>query len=122
MKNKLISAILFTCTIAISSSVCAKHLHSEYYYQMKHCDGKIEYKLPDKTRVDCLTKKYSIEVDYAAKWAEATGQSLHYARMTGKKAGIQLIVEKPSDMRYYHRLMDNIKFYKLPITVWIIKP
>ena len=121
MKNKL---LIFTCAIFITATAEAKHLHSERWYQDRNCDnGVTEYRLPDRTRVDCLTDEYAIEVDFASstKIAEAMGQSLHYARITGKKAGIQLIIEKESQMKYYHRLMDNIKFYDLPITVWIIK-
>ncbi len=55
------------------------------------CTGQIEYRLSDKTRVDCLTDTHAIEYDFQHKWAEAIGQSLHYSLMTGKKAGITLI-------------------------------
>ena len=117
--KKIIAASLL---ILLSTSANAKRLHKERYYQEKNCTGVVEYRLPDKTRVDCLTDEYAIEVDFSSsKIFEAIGQSLHYGRMTGKKAGIQLIVEKPSDLKYYNRLMDNIKFYDLPITVWIIR-
>lgn len=112
--------LIFTCAIFISSNVCAKRLHNERYYQEKNCDGIVEYRLPDRTRVDCLTEEYAIETDFAGKFYQAIGQSLHYARLTGKKAGIQLIVEKESDMKYYYRLLDNINHYKLPITVWLV--
>lgn len=119
----MIKTILISiCVILISTNVYAKRLHSERYYQDKHCNGIVEYRLPDRTRVDCLTEEYAYEFDFGSKWAEAIGQSLHYARMTGKKATIVLIIEKPSEMKYYHRLMDNIRFYKLPITAIVIIP
>ena len=58
----------------------AKNLHKESYYQNIFCDkmgGKTEVVLKDRTRIDCLTDKYAIEVDFANKWAESIGQSLH---------------------------------------------
>ena len=107
--------------ILVSTSANAKRLHKERWYQERECTGITEYKLDDNTRVDCLTDEYAIEDDFANKWAEAIGQSLHYARKTGLKAGIHLIMEKESDEKHYKKLMDNINFYKLPIKVWIIK-
>lgn len=98
--------------------LCSPVLAKEADYQKANCKGKIEFVLPDKTRIDCLTDEYAIEYDFGHKWAEAIGQSLHYARLTRKKAGIVLIVK---DMKYYHRLMDNIRFYNLPIEVWIVE-
>jgi len=78
----------------------------EKYYQSKMCQefgGKIEYVLPDKTRVDCLTDEYVIEVDFAKKWAEAIGQSLYYAQITGIKPAIGFIVGD-GDERYIKRV------------------
>ena len=119
--NKKILISLFTIVILSCSIAQAKRQHNEKYYQEKYCKGIIEYRLPDNTRVDCLTDEYAIEYDFAAKQYEALAQALHYARLTGKKAGVALIIEKPTDIRYYNRLMNNIEFYELPITVWKIK-
>ncbi len=84
-----------------------KHLHKEAYYQQLWCNkhsGIMEYKNPDKTRVDCLTKDYAVEFDFAEKWAESIGQSLHYELMTGKKAMVVLILEHPeTQIVYYER-------------------
>ena len=49
------------------------------------------------------------EVDFAGKWAEAIGQSLHYSRMTGKRAGILLIMLAPKDQKYLERLLNVIR-------------
>ena len=97
----------------------AKHLHKESYYQKIFCDeidGKTEVVLSDRTRVDCLTDKYAIEVDFASKWAEGIGQSLHYSIMTGKKAGVYLIIEKKSDIKHLKRLKNVADRYC--IKVW----
>lgn len=99
----------------------SERLQKERFYQNQNCKGATEYELYDNTRVDCLTKEYATEYDFANKWPEAIGQSLHYARMTKKKAGIALIIENDRDMKFYNALMDNINYYKLPITVFIIK-
>lgn len=92
----------------------AKHLHHENYYQNIYCNGIKEYRLPDKTRIDCLTDNEVIEFDFAEKWAEGIGQVLHYSRMTNKQPTIMLIIEKESDYRYLKRLKpiadkENIK-------------
>ncbi len=79
---------------------------NEKYYQTKMCQelgGKMEYILFDKTRVDCLTDEYAIEVDFAKKWAEAIGQSLYYAEITAKKPAIGFIVGE-GDEKYIKRV------------------
>lgn len=81
--------------------------HDEKYYQTNMCQqlgGDMEYILFDKTRVDCLTSEYAIEVDFAKKWAEGIGQALYYAEITGKKPAVALIVEEDEDKKYIDRL------------------
>jgi len=109
--------------ILLSSIVLnAKHLHKEKYYQKIFCNkmnGVMEYTLRDKTRIDCLTSSYAIEVDFANKWAESIGQSLYYGLMTNKKPGILLIMEKPKkDIRYLKRLKKVVEIQK--IRIWTI--
>jgi len=94
--------------------------HKESWYQAKTCAGKIEYRLDDRTRIDCLTKDHAIEYDFANKWKESIGQSMHYAIKSNKQAGIVLIMRKDSDDKYLDSLMGAINFYVLPIDVWII--
>lgn len=101
------------------SSLDAKHLHKERYYQQQFCKeirGIQEYKLKDGSRVDCLTNDYAIEVDFSNKWSEAIGQSLYYSIMTGKKAGIYLIIENKEEEKYLYRLNRVAK--KFNIKVW----
>ena len=82
-------------------------------------NGMIEVRLADATRCDCLTKTHAIEVDYASKFYEAVGQSLHYSIITGKLPGILLLMKDKSDQIYLVRLKKIILKYKLPITIWI---
>ena len=80
---------------------------NESYYVVNWCHpdfGKREFILWDKTRVDCLTKDYAIEFDFAKKWAESVGQALYYSKMTSKKPAVVLILESPSDLKYVKRV------------------
>lgn len=126
MSNKQIS-LLFTLLLAFLYIFFENDLtlkqevdnvkKNEKYYQTKMCQelgGKIEYVLPDKTRVDCLTNEYAIEVDFAKKWAEAIGQSLYYAQITGKKPAIGFIVEDGDD-RYIKRVKTVSEKFEIKI-------
>ncbi len=90
---------------------------SEASYVKMECTGIIEFVLPDRTRVDCLTDTHAIEYDFGPKWAEAVGQSLHYAANTGRRAGIVLITPSKAQEK---RLRILIRHYNLPIDVWVI--
>lgn len=92
------------------------HKYKEKHYVQAYCKGQIEYRLPDKTRVDCLTDDYAIEFDYANKWAESIGQSLYYAKMTGKKPAVAIIMKSPKDEKYISRINTvdkNLKVFKI---------
>ena len=96
----------------------------ESYYQRKWCGaqhGRTEVRLPDRTRVDCILDSHAVEVDFARKWAEAIGQSLHYSRMTGRRAGILLIMLSPKDQRHLDRLLNVVQHFDLPIDVFTIE-
>ena len=91
-------------------------------YQLPWCTsqgGIIEYRLSDGTRVDCLTQTHAVEVDFASKWAEAVGQSLHYANMTGKAPGILLIVD-PTEGRFVERVKVLSQMTCPRITIWTV--
>ena len=110
--------IIITGLICVAAIVIADiALSAEKDYQLKHCEGQIEYVLPDRTRVDCLTETHAIEYDYGHKWAEAVGQSLHYAMHTGKRAGIVLIIAH-DEYRFLQRAKFVVNHYNLPIDVW----
>ena len=116
MNKKIIIISLLIITLFTSLLVCCaaypfkqpefeqKAKYKEADYVNAYCKGIIEYQLPDKTRVDCLTDEYAIEFDYAKKWAESIGQSLYYAKMTGKKPAVAIIVKKPTDKIYIERI------------------
>ncbi|MGI9278682.1 MAG: hypothetical protein ACR2PX_03510 [Endozoicomonas sp.] len=97
----------------------------ELWYQKVWCEGKggeVEARLEDGRRVDCITNSHAIEMDFANKWPEAIGQSLDYAMLTKKQAGIVLILKKSADQEYWDRLQLVIKHYQLPVTTWKLGP
>jgi len=104
--------IMFYLLLAITTSVTAQ---PESWYVENSCPGEIEYRLPDRTRVDCLTDNFAIEYDFTHKWAEAIGQALHYSLMTGKNGGIVLIGSQNDPG--YRRAFNIIRAYRLPITL-----
>ncbi len=89
----------------------------ESYYVNQWCTpdfGRKEAILWDMTRVDCLTKDYAIEFDFAKKWAESIGQSLYYSKLTGKPPAVVLILTSPADYKYVkriERLENGIKIF-----------
>jgi len=105
--------------IVLFITACSKSHHKEKYYQTQLCnelDGVMEQSLLDRTRVDCLTDEYAIEVDFAKKWAEGVGQSLYYAAMTGKKPAVGFIVDdSKKDKRHLKRLEVLAKKYNIKI-------
>ena len=119
----MIIRFLFFYLLALLLMGCGatpKKYH-EKYYQTQICnqlDGEMEYVLEDRTRVDCLSDEYAMEVDFAKKWAESIGQALYYAYMTDKKPAVGLIVGK-KDERYLKRLDAIAQRYG--IRVFIIK-
>lgn len=120
----LIIGILLALLINLSASA-KKWTEAEHV--LSHCQGEIEVRLKDGTRVDCLTETHAIEYDFAHKWAEAIGQALHYSALTGKKAGIVIIVDPAKKgTRYLARLFSAIGQIpcapaKTPcIDVWVI--
>jgi hypothetical protein len=111
--------------IAIAISMLASIAHAEQpesYYQHLLCDGvgKMEYRLPDGTRVDCLTETHAWEVDFQHKWAEAFGQALHYARMTGREPAVLLVGDNAD--KYAGRIIALTKAHGIRILVVTVKP
>lgn len=105
--------------ILISMPSFAGHMYPEKYYQNIWCKenrGIQEYRLNDNTRVDCLTKTHAVEFDFASKWAESIGQSLHYSMMTNKKAGIVLIIENGNDFKYYNKIKPLCEKYDITLS------
>lgn len=123
--QRSITALLVVALFLIPATCYSARLNPETYYRDLWCDdhnGTTEYRLPDATRADCLTPTHAVELEFADGWYESVAQSLHYAMLSGHKAGIVIIIEKQSDVKYWNRLVALKKFYKLPITLWRVYP
>ena len=55
-----------------------------------------------------MTDTHAVEFDFANKWAESIGQALHYQLMTGKRAKVVLILEKPKRQMVYFRRVEAL--------------
>ena len=85
-------------------------------------DGIEEYRLPDKTRADCfLSGEFAAEFDWSDKWAEAIGQSLHYAAATDAEPWIVLLPRKNVQARAFRshaaKILRIVDEYELPINI-----
>ena len=107
-------------------AVQARRLYLESEYQALWCGkrgGVIEYRLNDKTRVDCLLPNLAVEVDFANKWAECIGQALYYGKITNRQAACVLIIENPEkDIKYLNRLRRAVYRKGLNMRTFTIKP
>jgi hypothetical protein len=104
----------------ITLALFGKHFNHEHVYQAKFCkqfNGIMEVRLKDRTRVDCLGDDMACEVDFASKWAESIGQSLHYGLMTSKKPTILLIREVRKDDKYIGRVLALANIYDIRVYV-----
>jgi len=121
MKKSL--TIIFAILYLVAFGVVTSYAESEAYYRDLWCEaanGQSEVRNSDGTWTDCLTETHAVEVDFAGKWYEAVGQSLHYALLTGKDAGIVLIIKTEKDKEKHQNLLNVIKNNCIPITVWTI--
>ena len=82
-------------------------------------DKDIEVRQWDGTRVDILTPKFAIEVDWAksGKHFEAIGQALYYAIVTDRRPGIILLRRGSDDDRFIHRTQAVCSRYG--IRLWV---
>jgi len=103
MKKLLIIGIVLVPLLAN-----AKMLEKDYV--KKHCDGIVEYKNSDDTRIDCLTDSEAIEFDYGKKWAECVSQALYYGELTGKTPVCALILD--TDEKRYLQRAEKLKSTK----------
>ena len=115
----------FTLTIILLILLTsANAIESEDYYNRQFCSevsGQPEYRLPDKSRVDCLTDTHAYEADWAdgLKVYESIGQSLYYAAETGKQPGILLLIRKNNSDKHIRKVKRVIENWSLPIKLII---
>ena len=128
MKRNTKNWIFILLLVAVSTasfSLADPVKKNEKYYVQKYCKGKTNQKLVDGTIVDCVqiwnNELHVIEFDWAYQYHEALGQSLHYSVVTGKKAGIVLIIRNEKDIKYLRRLERMNKKLKYPINIKVVE-
>ncbi len=105
----MLGVLVVVMTIIIMSTPCRAESERQACDRLAaKYQAQTEVALPDRTRVDLLNDRYAIEVDFARKWAEAVGQSLHYADATGKEPAIILLVRNPSREQRYLRILEPL--------------
>lgn len=72
-------------------------------------------------RIDCETKYFVIEYDFARKWHECLSQALYYSAVKDKFGLCSLIIENKKDYKYLKKLKDTINYHDLYIKVDEIK-
>ena len=125
MRITFICIVFLTFSLPAHAGSLPERVLPERVHAQLWCDdnlGVTEVVLSDRTRVDCLTATHAVEVEFAPKWAEAVGQSLHYASLTGKRAGIVLVLRSSRDSRHLTRLLGVVRGYNLPVDVWTLGP
>lgn len=116
MKHAALIYILLTL-LPVTTATAGEHEYAAPWCAAH--SGQVEVRLKDGTRADCLTKSHAIEVDYARKWCEGLGQALHYARLTGRRPAVVLIMG-PGDGRFQRRLEAAIRYYELEVEIYTI--
>jgi len=109
---------IFTLSLQVEA------IENEDYYNRQFCSdvsGQAEYRLPDRSRIDCLTDTHAYEADWAdgLKVYESIGQSLYYAAETGKKPGILLLIRKKNSDKHIRKVKRVIENWSLPIKLVI---
>ena len=115
IKKLFFILILFLYSIVALSRT--KHIHTERYYQELDCKGQLEVTFDDGTRADCLDGIYATEYDYACKWYESVGQSLHYAMKSGLKPRIVLIIDKKQYKKYFKIALPLCQKYDIKLDI-----
>jgi hypothetical protein len=115
--NRIKLLLLLLTFSLLSAKQSERHYQTQYAIKI---GGKTEVVMKDRSRCDIVTRTHAIEVDFAKKWAEAIGQSLHYALHTGKRPAVALIVLSPSDNKYVERVRKISAEYRLDLTIYPI--
>ncbi|ASV44441.1 hypothetical protein PBI_SCTP2_426 [Salicola phage SCTP-2] len=125
--NAILLGIVILSAVLFSAQVFASDDYTETDYVDHYCpivssEYEIENVMEDGTRIDCHTSTEAIEFDYARKWYECIGQSLHYSRLTGEAPVCALIVDQDSDLEkeYVERARKTVEHFDLPVRIFTV--
>jgi len=112
----LITCSVFAAEVDYQLPFCAKVLNKSVPELIKKVDWEVTVK---NGRIDCVTDRYAIEVDFANKWKECISQGRWYGLQTGKISGCALIVG-PNDSRYLAYIEDYLHGHDMYMKIWTI--
>lgn len=117
----------FGLLFAVLLFTTAVHAKTEAEWQAELCPSPLferEVILDDGSRADCISSSVAVEIDFSDKWAEAIGQALLYAELTGKLPVIFLVCRSRIETCDIHagRIAAVARRYALPLTVVRIGP
>ena len=101
----------------------AKSLKNEVEYKKEWCakyNGEVDYKIRDKTTVDCITDTHAIEFENGKNWNSAIRKSRQQSMRLGKMPGVVLIIENSKDKNYLHKLREINEKRRLGIKIWTV--
>lgn len=126
MRSLLINFVLALCPCAwaFAEEVEAEPPELEMHRVATLCAGmETEVQLPSGARADCVSETHAIEVDYTRRWADAIGQSLHYASELEKLPGMILICHRSSSpgscLNHHYRVASTFSYWTISMTVWL---
>lgn len=107
----LIFAIFLSAIFTGANAQHTERRHEADYVE-KWCGdagGQSEFRLRDRTRVDCLLDAHAIEFDWSYKWAECVGQAAFYGEMTERKSVCVLIKYRTNTTQQFYRFTRRAK-------------
>ena len=64
-----------------------------------------------------MTKEYAFEIERAAKWKDAIGESIWYGLQTNKKPGIIILLKSESEYKYAQQLNSAMQYAGLDSSI-----
>ena len=74
----------------------------------RHWQGATEKRV-EGGRIDVLTDRYAIEVDFPHKWHEGLGQALHYSNATGKQGMLAVIAYAQGEANLHGKSREKLE-------------
>ena len=74
----------------------------------RHWQGTTEKRV-EGGRIDVLTDRYAIEVDFPHKWHEGLGQALHYSNATGKQGMLAVIAYAQGEANLHGKSRETLE-------------
>jgi len=108
------TSILLALLVPFVASSQTEAQYSDYIQGL--IGGQREVSVPS-GRLDLMTKEYAFEIERAAKWKDAIGQSIWYGLQTNKKPGIIILLKSESEYKYAQQLNSAMQYAGLDSSI-----